>query len=250
MAIRTLIAEDEPLARLALRELVAGAAGLDLIGEAGDGATAARLIDELRPDLVFLDVVMPEIDGLAVLRAVRHRPAIVFTTAYDVYAVTAFELEAIDYLLKPFGRERFHAMLDRVQRRLIGRDAEAGELPPIDERAGEALAGRGPLERIFVSHAGRIVPVRVADIVLVAGEDDYARVHVMGQQYLVGITLSAFVRTLDPTRFCRVHRSAIINLDHVATIARCDRRFVVHMRDGSEVIASRAGSQLLRERLG
>jgi len=239
--MRTLIVEDEPLAREALRELVRGAPDLTLIGEAHDGAMAARMIDREQPALVFLDIAMPEMSGLDVLRTIQHRPAIVFTTAHDAYAVAAFELEAVDYLVKPFGHARFHVALDRVRRRASS-DPHA--------RAIHALEHRGYLEQIFVTHGARIVPVDVGDIALLAGEDDYARVHAGGQQYLVDITLNAFERRLDPARFCRVHRSAIINLAHVAAIERCDRRFRVVLRDGSEVIASRAGSQLLRERIG
>ena len=248
--IRAVLAEDEPLARLALREMVAEIDWLELAGEAGDGRTAARLIDELRPDLVFLDIRMPELSGLDVLRAIRHRPAIVFTTAHDGYAVTAFELEALDYLLKPFGRARFQATLERVRRRLTAATADEPELPPAHDRARAALGEPGPLERIFAPYAGRIVPIRVADIALFAAEDDYTRVHAAGRQYLVGIALGALERRLDPARFCRVHRSAIVGLDHVASIERCDRRFVLHLRDGTAVTASRAGSQALRERFG
>lgn len=241
MTVRALIVEDEPLARAALRALVAGTDWLAVAGEAADGRTALRMLDDLRPDLVFLDVRLPELGGLDVLRAACHRPAVVFTTAYDRYAVAAFELEALDYLLKPFGRERFGATLARVQRRLQ-------PAPDLVARATSALEGRW-LERIFVSHAGRILPVRIEDVALLAGEDDYTRVHAGGRQYLVSVTLSAFERTLDPARFCRVHRSAIVALDHVASIARGERRLVLRLRDGSEVVASRAGSQALRDRM-
>src|ERR1043166_7438290 len=134
MAIRALIVEDEPLARLTLRELIARVDWLELVGEATDGHAAVRLIDELRPDLVLLDVQLPELGGLEVLRAIRHQPAVVFATAYDRYAVTAFELEALDYLLKPFGRGRFEAMLARVQRRIRGPGTgDPAELPPVVE---------------------------------------------------------------------------------------------------------------------
>lgn len=246
--LRTLIAEDEPLARAALRDLVMAAPDLALIGEASDGASAARMIDDARPDLVFLDIVMPELPGLALLRSIQHRPAVIFTTAYDAYAVAAFELEAVDYLLKPFGRERFLVALDRARRRFVASPAP-GEPAP-HERAAHALDHRGYLERIYVARGARTLPVRVADIALLAGEDDYARVHAAGEQYLVNITLNAFERRLDPARFCRVHRSAIINLDHIASIARCDRRLQVRLRDGSQITASRAGTQLLRDRIG
>jgi two-component system LytT family response regulator len=245
MVVRALIAEDEPLARRTLREFAGELEWLQVVGEAADGAEAVRLIDALAPDLVFLDVQMPELSGLEVLRRIGHDPEVVFTTAHDGYALAAFEMEALDYLLKPFGRERFRAAAERVRRRLAASESAAA---PVGERASAALGGAGPLERIFVRHRDRIVPVRVDDIARLEAADDYVTVHADGRQYLVSLTLADFERRLDPTRFRRVHRAHVVNLDHVVSLRPYDdaRRLVITLRDGSEVLASRAGSGQLR----
>jgi two-component system LytT family response regulator len=245
MVVRAVIAEDEPLARRTLREFAGELEWMQVVGEAADGAEAVRMIDALAPDLVFLDVQMPECSGLEVLRRIRHDPEVVFTTAHDGYAVAAFELEALDYLLKPFGRERFRAAAERVRRRLA---ATAPPLPRTGERAA-AQEGADPLERIFVRHRDRIVPVRVEEIARLEAADDYVTVHAGGQTYLVSLTLADLERRLDPARFRRVHRSHVVNLDHVVSLRPYDdaRRLVISLRDGSEVLASRAGSLELRE---
>jgi len=245
VAISTLIVEDEPLARQALREFAADLPWLDVVGEATDGRSAVRLIDEMRPDLVFLDVQMPELSGLQVLRQIEHRPAVVFTTAFDHHAVVAFELEALDYLLKPFGRERFRQAAERARQHL----AERGGATALAERARTALEERGaaPMERIFVRSGGRIVPVLMDQVVRMEASDDYVRVHVGGTSHLVEITLSQMERRLDPARFLRIHRSHIINVRRVTSMEPYDaRRLLVHLQDGAQVIASRSGSQQLQ----
>ena len=286
MAVRTLIAEDEPLARETLRAFVSETGWLSLVGEATDGRTAARLIDELRPDLVLLDVQMPELSGVEALMRARHEPAVVFTTAHDSYAVAAFELGALDYLLKPFGRERFNRAMERVRARLAasGKDdvsndrpadmsddqsaassavagasdtpaadepaasaRGAGGVPSARERAASALACDGPLTRLFVRERGRIVHLRVEDVSRFEADDDYARVHAAGRTHLLHLALGEIERRLDPARFLRVHRSHLVNLDHVQSIEPSGRQLLLRMRDGSEVLASRSGSQLLRE---
>jgi two-component system LytT family response regulator len=245
MVVRALIAEDEPLARRTLRDFAAELDWLKIVGEAADGAQAVHMVDELAPDLLFLDVRMPELSGVQVLRRIRHDPEVVFTTAYDDYALAAFELEALDYLLKPFGRERFRAAAERVRRRL---SATAPPLPSAGERAASALDTGRPLERIFVRHRDRIIPVRVEDIARLEAADDYVTVHAGGQQYLVTVALNEFERRLDLARFRRVHRSHIVNLDHVVSFRPYHdaRRLVIALRDGSEVLASRAESLDLR----
>src|SRR5437588_12423903 len=157
-SIRALIVEDEPLARQTIKDFVQGEDWLKVVGEAADGDSAITLIDDLRPDLVFLDVRMPGLTGLQVLESIKHDPEVIFTTAYDDHAVTAFELEALDYILKPFGRERFRQTLSRVRRRLSGA-GEADE-PPVRARAASALAANGAeyLLRLFVrDRRGRVV---------------------------------------------------------------------------------------------
>jgi two-component system LytT family response regulator len=242
---RALIVEDEPIARAQLRDLLGGVDWIDCVGEAADGASAVTAIDSLRPDLVFLDIEMPELSGLEVLRRIRHDPAVIFTTAYDRFAVAAFELEAIDYLLKPFGRDRLLAALERA-RRVV---REPGD-ESVSRRAGEAidqLSGSGPLLRIFVRDRARIIPVTIDDIDRLEADDDYVAVHARGRRYLVYLGMNEFEARLDPQRFLRIHRSHIVNLDHVAAMEPFDAtRMQVTMRDGAKIVASRTRSRELR----
>jgi two-component system LytT family response regulator len=238
--LTVLVCEDEPLARLHLRELVEATDGLLWCGEAADGATAVALLDRLAPDVVFLDVRMPELDGLAVLERARHRPAVVFTTAYDAHAVQAFELGAVDYLLKPFGAERFATAVARLRRAL----GEGVDAPTVPERV---RASTGPLARVFVRERGRIVPVPVAEIERLEAEDDYVAIISRGRRHLLTITLAALLDRLDGRRFVRIHRSHAVNLDHVAALLPFDAgRLVVELRDGTRLTASRTGTQALR----
>jgi len=245
MKTRALVVEDEPIARRQLRELLAGIEWVECIGEASNGREAVGRIDALEPDLVFLDIEMPELSGLEVLERITHDPAVVFTTAYDKFAVAAFELEAIDYLLKPFGRDRLHAALERVRRAVRERGDE-----PVSRRAREALgqiAGAGALARIFVRDRGRIVPIAAQEIERLEAEDDYVAVHSRGRRYLVYLGMNEFEARLDPQRFLRIHRSHIVNLDHVAALIPFDgTRLQVEMRDGTRLTASRTRSRELR----
>jgi two-component system LytT family response regulator len=245
MTTRAVVVEDEPIARAQLRDLLAEVDWIEFVGEAADGLSAVRLIDDLKPDLVFLDIEMPELNGLEVLRRITHDPAVVFTTAYDKFAVSAFELEAIDYLLKPFGRDRLLAALDRVRRAIRDSDDE-----PVATRANEAmehLQGTGPLTRIFVRDRGRIVPIAVTDIERLEADDDYVAVHTKGRRYLVYLGMSEFEGRLDPQRFLRIHRSHIVNLDHVGAMEPFDAtRLQIQMRDGTKIVASRTRSRELR----
>jgi two-component system LytT family response regulator len=236
------LVEDEPVALDTLRDLVAEVPWLKWIGEAMDGGTAVERIDALRPDVVFLDVRLPEIGGLEVLDRIRHEPAIVFTTAYDCYAVTAFEMEAIDYLLKPFGRERFMETVSRLRRALEREDAE-----PVGARARRALGGE-PLQRILVRDAGRLVPISIGDVHCLEAEGEYVRVHAGPRRHLVRLPLGEFERRLDSARFVRVHRSHIVNLDHVRSMEPYDgARLEIRMQDGTRIVASRTRSKELRD---
>jgi len=246
--ISAVIVEDEPLATQTIKDFLHGEDWLKVIGEAADGERAVILIDELRPDLVFLDVRMPGLSGLQVLENIKHDPEVVFTTAYDDHAVTAFELEALDYILKPFGRERFRQMLARVKLRLTDSDetAEAS----VRERAQRALQTKPTeyLVRLLVrDRRGRVIQVRATEITRLVGADDYVELHVGDKSYLVKITLNEFEERLDPKHFRRVHRSVIVNLDHVVSCKPIDRRLCLRLTDGSELIASRSGSRHLRE---
>jgi two-component system, LytTR family, response regulator len=253
VTVRAVIVEDEPLARQRLRELLADVSWIEVLGEAEDGGRAVAMIDALEPDLVFLDIEMPVLDGLAVLDRISHDPAVIFTTAYDRYAVSAFELEALDYLLKPFGRERLTVALDRARRALDARGDGGSDGAPapasLRERAQAALGGETRLTRFFVRDRGKIVPVNVAEIERLEAADDYVTVISRGRDHLVYLTLGDFERRLDPDRFLRIHRAHIVNLDYVKHMVPFDAtRIQVEMRDGTKILASRTRSKELRQR--
>lgn len=248
MSRSVLIVEDEPVAAETLQEYLDDEEDFHLVGEARTGPDAIEALERLEPDVLLLDVELPGVSGVEVLVRADHDPAVVFTTAYDQHAVTAFELGAFDYLVKPFGRERFREALSRVRERL---DAEprGEETPPASRRARTALSEEEPLERLFVRSAGSIVPVAVEEVLRLEASGDYVRVHVADDSYLVSLSMQEFERRLEPERFIRIHRSHIVNVDHVERVEKHDRRRLeVLMQDGSSVVASRTGSRELRER--
>jgi two-component system LytT family response regulator len=238
-AICVLIADDEPLARRTLTDFLRDVPWIQEVREAADGTSAVKMIDGWQPDLVFLDVVMPGLNGVEVLRRIAHQPHVVFTTAHD-YALTAFELGALDYLLKPFGRERLLQVLERAKPRLSDPSGAA-------IRANEMLGAGGPLSRIFVRDGARIINMELDRVESIDGGDDHAVFHVGGRDYLVKVRLQDLATVLDPTRFARIHRSHIVNLDHVIACEPFDAwRLQAVMRSGRRVTASRVGTRLLR----
>jgi two-component system LytT family response regulator len=235
-----LLVEDEPEALLNLRDYLREVDWIEVVGEARDGSEAIAALDRLRPDLLFLDVQLPELDGLEVLRRSTHAPHVVFTTAFDQHAVAAFELGALDYLVKPFGRERFLRTLARARERLAPSD-----LPPAAERARRALSP--PLEWLFARQADRIVPIAAADVRRVEACGDYARVIAAQGAYLLHVSLRELEAHLDPGRFVRLHRSHLVRLDAIRHLASYDeRRLVATLVDGTRIVASRAASERLR----
>ncbi len=235
MNVRTLIIEDEPLALQTLADFAKEFAWLEIIGTASDGLTAVRLINELKPQLIFLDVQIPEITGLEVLRRIKYQPFIVFTTAFDDYALTAFEFEAIDYLQKPFGLERFRQTVERVERRI--KTVSTQIITPNNE----------PLNRIFVRDKRGLIPLAVEEIVWLKADDDYTIIYTKDSKYLVGTNLKDFAVKFSAEKFLRIHRSAVVNLDHIERIEEDNRRLILYMKNGNEVQASRSGSQILKK---
>ena len=242
--ISVVVCEDEPLAREHLHELITAAPQLRCVGEAADGVSAVAVIDAVRPVLVFLDIRMPELDGLAVLARIAHQPAVVFTTAYDAHAVQAFELGAVDYLLKPFGAERFTATVSRVIRHLEARESGVVQVATPLPKAGQ------PLERLFAREGSRIVPIAVREIERLEAEDHYVAVYARGRRHLLTVTLTALLERLDVEQFVRIHRSHAVSLEAIASMTPFDAgRLRVELRDGTLITASRAGTQVLRSRM-
>lgn len=248
MTRTVLIVEDEPLAADTLREYLREEEDFECVGEVRSGSDAVDAMARLEPDVLLLDVELPGATGVEVLLRSEQDPAVIFTTAYDQHAVTAFELGAFDYLVKPFGRERFAEALDRVRDRLAAASAE-GDEPSSSHRARTALSEEDGLERLFVRSADSIVPVDVDDVRRLEASGDYVRVHVEDDSYLVSLAMAEFERRLDPDRFLRIHRSHIVNADHIERVEKHDRRRLrVHLDDGTSVVASRTGSRDLRNR--
>lgn len=249
-ALRVLIVDDEAPARALLREYLTQEAGVELVGECANGFEAVKAVAEHAPDLVLLDVQMPKLNGFEVLELLEHAPDVVFCTAHDTFALRAFEVHAVDYLLKPFGRERLVEALRRArERRTVTRaHASAG--------AGVALArdARGPgrpRDRVVVRDGTQVHVIPVERIDLLEAQDDYVAVHVGATRHLKHETLTELADSLDPARFVRVHRSWVVNLERIARVELMakDQRVVV-LADGREVPVSRSGHERLRTLLG
>lgn len=241
--VKTLIVDDEPIARAGLRRLLDEIEWIECVGEAANGTDALQAIATLRPELVFLDIAMPGLSGVEVLRRLDDPPYVVFTTAFAEHAITAFELGAIDYLLKPFGAERLEASLSRVR-------AAIGEprLSMLD-RVGEAF-GHGPISRLFVRSGRAVVPLAVAEVERFEAVGDYVCVCIGAAQHLLHVSLNRLEQRLDAQQFVRIHRAHIVNLDFVATFKReLAGNVIAEMRSGNRLPVSRAKAQELRARL-
>ncbi|MFI5120156.1 MAG: LytR/AlgR family response regulator transcription factor [Thermoanaerobaculia bacterium] len=242
--LRCVLAEDEVESRTNVVGFLSSVPGLELVGVAASGPEAVALVEEKRPDLLLLDIRLPEMDGVEVLRRLKHRPEVVFTTAHESYAVAAFELGALDYLVKPFGRDRLVAAIERVRARGTPGRAETTAV----DRA--LAASHRPLRRLFARRGDRIIPVSVDDIVRVGVSGEYSEIHAGRETYLVQIPLKELLACLDPATFEQVHRSHIVNLNAVTHFrAADDRRLLVTLKDGSTVLASRAASERIRQRI-
>jgi two-component system LytT family response regulator len=241
--VTTLIADDEPLALRRLGGLLAPIPWITVVGEAASGTEAVRAIDHLKPELVFLDVVMPGLSGLEVLSRIEHRPTVVFTTAYDRFAVAAFEARALDYLLKPFGRRRLVATLERIRDTLYAESDVASV-----ERGRMALDDTQRLDWLFVRERGGVTPVNVRHVIRFEGSDDYVTIHTAERSCLASLRMADLERML-PEGFVRVHRSHIVNLAMVQSfLSEEGGRFKVVLRDGTRLAVSRDRARWLRER--
>jgi two-component system LytT family response regulator len=260
MRVKVLIVDDEPLARERIRTLLRSEPDVEVVGECSNGRQAVTAIRKLQPDLLFLDVQMPEMDGFGVLQATKtdSMPAVIFVTAYDKYALKAFEVHAQDYLLKPFDRERFTKALRRVkmQHEQIQKDkAEGGTAGALAQRLLallEDLKSNGKyLDRLVVKSGGRVLFLRTEEIEWIQAEGNYVRLHLGPESHLLRDTMNALQARLDPKRFVRVHRSTLVNLERIKEIHPMFRgEYVVILHDGARLTLSRGYRQRLQERLG
>jgi two-component system LytT family response regulator len=249
--LRAAIVDDEELARALLREYVESSAGVEIVAECANGFEAVKAISEKKPDLVFLDVQMPKLDGFEVLELIGQEVAVIFVTAFDQYAMRAFDEHAVDYLLKPFSLERFQKALERARRRLGENALNTTKAWPATELARAARPPREYLQRIVVKDGARVHIIPVERLDYAEAQDDYVSLHSQGKAYLKEQTISSLEAALDPERFVRIHRSTIVNLERVAKIEPYakDSRVAV-LSDGAQLPVSRAGYERLRALLG
>ncbi len=259
--LQALIVDDEPLARERLRGLLTDVPDAAVVGEAEDGPAAVEAIRQTHPTLVFLDVQMPGMSGIDVIEEVGREamPVTIFVTAYDQYAIKAFDLSAIDYLLKPFDDARFEQALDRARERVLDREADA-----ISQRLMTLLRERDPslledaadepedyLERIAVQGRGKARIVSVDDLTHITADGSYAELHTEDGTHVVRERMKTLAARLDPQKFVRVHRSAIVRIDEVEVILRGGGGdYAVRLKDGTRVSVSRGRIDELQERLG
>ena len=245
MQIKTIIIDDEPLARQVIREFLGAFPQVGIIAECENGRQAVAAINQHQPDLIFLDVQMPGLNGFQVLEKIEPLPAIIFSTAYDEYAIRAFEVNAVDYLLKPYDRERFAAAVQRALERRAGGGVEMERLLRLLQQTQSAGSFS---DRLLVRSGEKIIPVRVAEIEWLEAADDYTMLHAGNAKHLCSLGLGEIEKRLDPQQFMRVHRSAIINVARIRHLEKDgEGGMIATMNSGAEVKVSRRYAAELRD---
>jgi two-component system LytT family response regulator len=240
--IRAVIVDDEDLARQVVRELLDPHAEIEIVAECKNGFEAVKAVTELKPDLLFLDIQMPKLDGFEVLELIGTEMAIIFATAYDQHALRAFEVHAVDYLLKPFGADRFEAALTSAKQRLSGKMPAPSELHTSSRLSGEYA------DRIVVRDGTRVHIIPVAKLDYAEAQDDYVALASEGKKHLKQQTISNLESSLDPRRYLRIHRSFIVNLERVTKIEPYGKdTHLAILSDGSRLPVSRSGYARLRD---
>jgi two-component system LytT family response regulator len=254
--IRTLVVDDEPVARARVLSLLRDETDIEVVGECSTGPQAVSVIEATSPDLVFLDVQMPQMDGFALARTLgQDMPAVVFVTAYDEYALQAFEIHALDYLLKPFSAERFKSALTHVRQHIAKRQAAADrQLPTRLPEIQHPEAGRGEnvrRDRLVIKSSGRIYFIRIQDIDWCEASGNYVRLHIGEQTHLVRGTMSHLESQLDPAQFVRIHRSAIVNVERIQELrSSFNGEYLITLNDKTRLTLSRGYREGLQARLG
>ncbi|GGY42702.1 DNA-binding response regulator [Pseudoduganella albidiflava] len=240
--MRLIVVDDEPLARGVAREYLAAHPDIEIVAECANGFEAVKAITELAPDLVLLDIQMPKLDGFEVAELVGGKTRLIFATAFDQYAIRAFEIHALDYLLKPFSQERFDKALAHARASL------ASALPRQEAAVREAAAARDrPLGRVLIRDGAKVHVIRAEAIAWIEAQDDYVQIHAGGKAYLKNGALGELEAQLDPGRFLRIHRSYLVNVEHVARIEPAGRdSHAAILADGTRLPISRSGYQKIR----
>lgn len=243
--IRAVAVDDEELSRALIREYLAAHADVDLVAECANGFEAVQAVADLEPDLIFLDVQMPKLDGFEVLELIGSDVCVIFVTAYDTYALRAFEVHAVDYLLKPFSAERFAQALHQARGRLA-----RAERMPVSKVVAAARPAGARLERILIRSGSKVEVIPVGSIDYIRARDDYVGVVVRGRERLKQQTLADLEGQLDPGRFVRIHRSTLLNIDRLAGLDLASRNsHVAVLKDGTQLAVSRNGYARLSELL-
>ncbi len=243
--LKAVIVDDEDLARSIVREYLSGFHDIDIVADCANGFEAVKAITELSPDLLFLDIQMPKLNGFEVLELVQHKPAVIFVTAFDQYALKAFEVHAVDYLLKPFTRDRFDQALALAREQLRRRKSQ-----PLAEVIAAARKKDIPLERVLVRDGSKVHVIPVEKIDYIEAQDDYIAIKTEGKTHLKQQRLAELENLLEPRRFVRIHRSFILNIERLARIELYakDSRVAI-LKDGTKLQVSRAGFDKLKELL-
>jgi two-component system, LytTR family, response regulator len=247
MTYKAIIIEDEEPARQLIKSYLAGNNEVEIIGEFADGFNGVKAIDETKPDLIFLDIQMPKLSGFEVLELITHKPAVIFSTAFDEYAIRAFEINAVDYLLKPYGKDRFQQALDKAVTSIIKNEIQIHKFQPLlkaNEENPEILV------RVAVKTGTKVHLIQTSDILYIEADGDYAKIITRDSFYLKEKTLKYFETHLDPIQFVRMHRSCIVNINEIARIEYYDKEtHIVFLKNNTKLRASTAGYKLLKNML-
>lgn len=246
--LRAIIVEDEAPARDLLKAFLKTHENIELVTECSDGFSGVKAINDNKPDLVFLDIQMPKLTGFELIELLDELPEIVFTTAYDQYAIKAFELSAVDYLMKPFSKQRFDEAISKVFTRIQAKQGGSGNIQQLTEQ----VRGEGKvIERIFVKTGTRIDVVPVEEIVHIQAEDDYVEIVTEEKKYLKKETMNYLEKCLPQEQFIRVHRSSIVNVNYILKLERYGKEtYIVILKDGSKVNVSKSRVKELKDQLG
>ncbi|NLE34618.1 MAG: response regulator [Bacteroidales bacterium] len=245
--IRALIIEDEAPARELIRFMLSDHPDIEVVGECGDGFCGAREIKELHPDLIFLDIQMPKLTGFELLEVIDEKPEVIFTTAFDQYAIRAFELNAVDYLLKPFSKERFDDALEKALSRLGAEEPDHERIEKLVTTASEA---EGYLTRIVFRKGAGIKIIPLNNVSYLAAEDDYVMIYYNEGKALKPKTMKYYEEHLPPSLFIRIHRSYIVNVEQITRLEPYTKdNYVAILKSGEKIPVSRAGYKILREKL-